>query len=419
MKENISYTISNDLCLGCGICSDACPTKSIHSTIRNGEYIPYINNETCINLKGCHRCSTICPGLGVKLASFGENMFGSSKASKSNPLIGFYHSSYSGFSTDHEVRYHGASGGLLTSFLAFLLDKKMITAAVVAKNDLSAPFLNKAILVHDSKYLFMARSSKYCPVSFESIINQVKEESGPVIIVGLPCVIQGFRKLEQIDAKFRNKIFGYFGLYCSGSRTFNMTEYVLSKHKIDITSLKYFQYRDNGCLGDLIAIDDNRKLQIPYQLFFHPLRSIFIPARCQLCIDHYAELADISFGDIHYGKYKDDKVGINSIVVRNEKFVSLLEDAAKEGYIHIEDLSEEELVKCQASAPKKKGRVGGVLKFRKAIGLKNPEYDVKLTKFVYWKSIAYYLFAKCQMFVGKHRWLWWIIPLISKKGHIS
>ena len=126
MKENISYTISNDLCLGCGICSDVCPTKSIHSTIRNGEYIPYINNETCINLKGCHRCSTICPGLGVKLASFGENMFGSSKASKSNPLIGFYHSSYSGFSTDHEVRYHGASGGLLTSFLAFLLDKKMI-----------------------------------------------------------------------------------------------------------------------------------------------------------------------------------------------------------------------------------------------------------------------------------------------------
>jgi coenzyme F420 hydrogenase subunit beta len=418
-NPNINYTTQNDLCLGCGICADACPTKSISISTDNGEYRPLVNDKTCINNKGCYRCSKICPGIGIKLSYIAEEKFSSQVGLKSHPLIGLYTRSFSGYAKDHDVRYHGASGGLLTAFIAFLLDNHFISAAVVANNDFSVTFLNKTILVHNSKDLFKARSSKYCPVSFESISNQIKDEAGQVVIVGLPCVIQGFRKLELIDSKFRSKVFGYFGLYCSCGRTFNLTEYTFKHLDIDKNTISYFQYRDNGCLGELVARDKNHEVQEPFELYYHPLRSFFIPNRCQLCIDHYSELADISFGDIHYGRYKDDKVGINSIVVRNDKFVSLLEDAEEQGYIHIDDLSEEELVKCQASAPKKKGRVGGVLKFRKAIGLKNPEYDVELTKFVYWKSIAYYLFAKCQMFVGKRRWLWWIIPLISKKGHIS
>ena len=156
-----------------------------------------------------------------------------------------------------------------------------------------------------------------------------------------------------------------------------------------------------------------------FQGYYHPLRSFFIPHRCLLCIDHYAELADVSFGDIHYGKYKADKVGVNSVVIRNKQFDSLLKEAAENGYLTIDDLSEEELVKCQVSAPKKKGRTGGILKFRELIGLKNPEYDVTLTKSVLWKSVAYYIFAQCQRFVGRRRALWGIIKLMYKKQIID
>ena len=53
------------------------------------------------------------------------------------------------------------------------------------------------------------------------------------------------------------------------------------------------------------------------------------------------------------------------------------------------------------------------------IGKKVPEYDVTLTQFTFWKSIAYYLFAKSQMFVGERRWMWWIIPLMIKKGKVD
>ncbi len=415
LRNKISYTTSHDLCLGCGICSDSCAKGAIKMQVVNGQYIPSLDKDKCID---CGRCLKVCPGVGVKLKGIATEKFNTLDI-KEHKLVGRYVSSYSGYATDYDTRYHGASGGLLTAYIAYLLDKHYISAAVVAENDMSRPFLNKTVLVHDSKNLYKARSSKYCPVMYESIVRQVKEEEGKVVLVGLPCIIHGFRKFEATDKRFREKVFGYFGLYCSCGRTFNLTEYVFKQNGLDQKTMQYFQYRDNGCLGSLVAKDATISKEIPFQLYYHPLRSFFIPSRCQFCIDHYAELADVSFGDIHYGKYKEDKVGVNSVVVRNAEFVGLLKEAVDAGYIHLEDLTEEELVKCQASAPKKKGRVGGVLKFAKAIGKKVPEYDVTLTKFTYWKSIAYYLFAKSQMFVGKRRWLWWIIPLMTKKGNVD
>ena len=416
--ENITFTTKHNLCLGCGLRADTCPTSSIKMKTVNGEYRPFVNNATCNNSKGCHKCFMVCPGVGVSLDEIGKERYGTRTESRHHNLIGYYSKAYSGYALDYETRFHGASGGLLTAFIAFLLDKGYISAAVVVENDLSQPFLSKTVLVHDSKDLYKARSSKYCPVTFEGIVKQIREEPGKVVVVGLPCAIQGFRKYEKIDSRLREKIFGLFGLFCSCGRSFNLTEFVFKQKNIDRTKLNYFQYRDEGCLGSLVAKTD-AVYKDEFQNYYHPLRSFFIPNRCQFCIDHYSELADLSFGDIHYGKYKADKVGVNSLVVRNAEFDTLLREASSNGYIHLDDLSEDELVKCQASAPKKKGRVAGVLKFAKMIGLKVPEYDVELKKFVYWKSVAYYLFAKSQMFIGRRRGLWWIIPLFMKKEKVD
>jgi len=421
MKSNITYTTRNDLCLGCGICSDACPTNSIRMHVENGEYRPTINPDTCLNKKGCHKCSMVCPGVGIKLDTIAKENFGIQQNFKHHNLVGYYVTSYSGYATDHEIRFHGASGGMLTAFLAFLLDRKYISAAVVVENDMTQPFLNQTILVHNSGELYKARSSKYCPVKFDGIVQQVKQETGKVVIVGLPCVMQGFRKYEKVDKNFKMKIFGYFGLFCSCGRSFNLTENVFQTRNIRKEQLSYFQYRDEGCLGYLVAKEQgvDKIIKEPFQSYYHPLRSFFIPHRCLLCIDHYAELADVSFGDIHYGKYQADKVGINSLVVRNIQFDALLKEATFMGYVKIEELKETELVDCQVAAPKKKNRVAGILKFRKMLGLKNPEYDVVLSHYVLWKAIAYYIFAQCQRFIGKRRYLWWIIKFMYKKQTVD
>ena len=66
-KKNISYTVENDLCLGCGICQDACPLHAIEVKAIKGTFSPIVNEEICANGKGCHRCFDICPGVGINL----------------------------------------------------------------------------------------------------------------------------------------------------------------------------------------------------------------------------------------------------------------------------------------------------------------------------------------------------------------
>lgn len=102
--------------------------------------------------------------------------------------------------------------------------------------------------------------------------------------------------------------------------------------------LTYFAYRDNGCLGNMVVKGEGIEYEERFQNYYHPLRSIFVPRRCTMCIDHYGELADVSFGDIHVEPYIQDKVGINSLIVRNHKMLDWLMEAKDEGVIALDEI---------------------------------------------------------------------------------
>ena len=146
-----------------------------------------------------------------------------------------------------------------------------------------------------------------------------------------------------------------------------------------------------------------------YQNYYHPLRTFFVPQRCHFCIDHYAELADVSFGDIHVAPYKDDKIGISSWVIRNEKFVQLFEQAKKDGTIVMDDLEVEVLKASQKVAFHKKRRSTTYLKLHRLLGHKVPCFDVALPDNHPLKSVVAYFNQMAQGFIGRRKWLWWII----------
>ena len=65
--NNISYTVRNDLCTGCGVCVSACPNNAIQMTVKDGRFVPHITEDLCKNGKGCHRCYDTCAGIGIDL----------------------------------------------------------------------------------------------------------------------------------------------------------------------------------------------------------------------------------------------------------------------------------------------------------------------------------------------------------------
>ena len=215
--------------------------------------MPEIDETLCNNSKGCHWCYDVCPGVGVNLISLAKEEF-VDDGIQENKMAGRYLRCFTGYSTDHDVRYHSASGGMVSQFLIWLLEKKKIDGAIVTRFDNTNPLMVESFIATSREDIVSARSSKYSPVSLHKALSDLKNAEGrKYVAVGLPCHIQGLRKLMAVDKRIREKICGIFAIYCSCGRTFYMTEHIFKERGINQNSLDYFQYRDEGCLGKMVA----------------------------------------------------------------------------------------------------------------------------------------------------------------------
>ena len=425
MNKTINQTLQNHLCTGCGICEDVCSTRSIEIKHIIGEHHPVLNKATCLSPK-CGKCLKVCPGIGVNLVQMAQAFY-TEDGTKENKYIGRYKETYTGHSLDEDVRYHSASGGLVSQFLIYLLEKKTIEGAVVTGFSEQDHITPVSYIARTKEDVIKARSSKYCPVALNKVGNEVTQSEGKYVIIGLPCHIQGFRKRAAIDKRFREKVIGYFSIYCSSNRSFYAQDYLLQKYSVDRRSISYFAYRDNGCLGNMV-VQQGREfpshttkkstksmISIPYTHYYGALRSFFKPRRCLTCVDHYGELADICFGDIHIKPYSDDMVGTSSCIVRNDYWNIQMYKAVKDGYITLVPIDAHTLNESQKEML--------YPKMRKAQALMNLDktilrrqvvvYDKELDK----PSVKDYvsvIVTNAQRFIGRHRSLWFLIKWLNK-----
>lgn len=261
-----------------------------------------------------------------------------------------------------------------------------------------------------------ARSSKYCVTSYEGILSEIKHEGGKYVVVGLPCQIQSFRKYASTFKKVCEQLVGFFAIYCSSNRTMRSQDFLLYRYGVKKAEVAKFAYRDNGCLGEMVFedIDGNVLKSVPYQTFWIGMRGFFNVPRCSTCIDHFGELADVCFGDIHIGEYINDHVGVNSLISRSSDWTLLLLEAVKDGYLHLDEIPYSVVVETQAYAMRQKKGAGvtAAFKLRKMMGKENPKYDQPFVVPNVGMKDVLKAAMKCGMrWVGKQEWLW---PLICK-----
>lgn len=187
------------MCTGCGICEDICPKHCITILRVNGEHRPVVDEEAC---NKCGKCMRVCSGVGIEFQKYQLK----SDGQKSDDFIGKYVGLHTGYSLDEDIRYHSASGGVVSQFLIYLLERKVIDGAVVTgyTEDGITPY---SYIARSREEIIKARSSKYCPVALNKVGNEItsQPEGEKYVIVGTPCHIQGFRKRMAIDRKLRVK----------------------------------------------------------------------------------------------------------------------------------------------------------------------------------------------------------------------
>lgn len=408
-KENIDWVVKSGLCLGCGICQDACPSNCIKILHGSKSIRPVIDSNRCIE---CGICTQTCPGRGLKLKNFASKLYNV----EHDRYIGPYYKSYTGWSCDDMIRFHSASGGVVTQFLLYLLHHKYMDGVAVVGFDDKNKMLSHSYIARTEKDIINARSSKYCTTSIEGIATEIKNNPGRYIIVGLPCHIQAFRLFEEKFKVVKDSIVGHFSIYCSLNKINISTKYYCNRYKVLYEQIRKFSYRDDGCMGYMkFECYDESEKKIPYIHYWLGTHSFFVNKRCLLCNDHFGELADISFGDINIAPYNADKIGISSIVTKTPFWDNILTNAANDGYIELHDLPKDVLLSSQKYViiHKKGAGISAMRNIRRWFGLKNPIHDDQIQKATFKMYIKQFA-SLLMMEVGKRPYLWFIIKILDR-----
>jgi coenzyme F420 hydrogenase subunit beta len=367
-----------------------------------GFYIPTIHKEAC---NDCGICVIVCPGKNVDYTRMNQSYLGSELH---DILMGTYLGAFRGYSTEHNIRYHSSSGGLITSLLVSALEEKLIDGVLVTKMSQEIPLHAEPFIARTRQEVISATKSKYCPVPVNIRLKEILEEPGRFAVVGLPCHIQGIRKAEEHSPILKEKILFHLGLLCSHTDNFHMTEFILNMYGIKPKDISTLDYRGDGWPGTMnITLKDGKKFHSPFisHSIIHD-SDLFTLPRCLTCCDIAAKFADISFGDPWHIDI-DDKIGTTVAIARNEKGAELLNRAKARGNVYLGKLSGDQIQKWRLSSFRLK-RTAAAISIKKLLRKQIPDYNIQL----YSPGPAGYTAVAvfyCASFLGKQRWLWWLL----------
>lgn len=329
-----SSIIDKKLCTSCGTCIGMCPTNAI--TFEDGKIIGDI--KKCIN---CGLCIDNCIGDGFDYKYFNKLVF-NADLEEINLDIGYYKKIYSGYSTTPNIRKNASSGGIVTEILIGLMEKGVIDGAVTISQNAKIPYKFEVKIAKSIDEIINSSQSKYVIVPTNEIIKEITKLEGRYAFVGLPCQIQGMRKLTEKRNDIGSKIFVYIGLFCGFNIEFGGTQFLLDKLGIrneDICKLEYRAKEETTGL----RIKTNKEKIFLDKHSYNFINVLYSPKRCWKCYDLTSEFADISVGDA----WEKGNLGWSRVITRTDKGEEIIQNLFKDRRIYIENSCEEDIYSTQ------------------------------------------------------------------------
>ena len=348
--------IYNGLCCYCGTCGAFCK-----------EYITY-ENEIPVTKKKCYEihgaCYDFCPRtffapLEVERAVFGEI--------RTDNLLGYYKGDIlTARATDKAIIEKAQDGGVVSALLVFLLEHGEIDAAVVSKT--SEDWIAEPFVATKKEDILAAAGSKYtqCP-SVSGVGDAFEQGYKNVALVGLPCHIQGMRKV-QLSKGFdvgADKVKLLIGLLCSETFDMPMLKNKLLELGTQIEDVEKFNIKKGSFI---VYTKAGKELKTPIKNMRDCVREA-----CDYCYDFAAEFADVSVGSI------GSEFGWETVITRSDAGKALVKRAEEEGAIETGKLSESQLKQVRKLASyKKQGNLKNIYEKAEPIRILNMRVDPEM-----------------------------------------
>ncbi|MDA8164474.1 MAG: Coenzyme F420 hydrogenase/dehydrogenase, beta subunit C-terminal domain [Desulfobacteraceae bacterium] len=288
--------VAAGLCTRCGACAGVCPAGAVRLEAENG-YFPRLT-AGCTQ---CGRCLQVCGGREVDFPALAERHYGRRESFREN-AIGPLRFSEAAFSRDERVRKNGSSGGLASQILIDLLAAGTIDGAVVVDFTEDTPPRPVPRVARSRQEIVRASQSKYCLFPVAHVYRELIDTPGRYAVVGLPCQLHSLRKWQEASGKLRERVVLAIGLFCHTNLEPGVIGDLLASKGIAPSRVRRLEFRGGAWPGGMrVTLEDGRIVPLhPGDIkdgAFNYLKYLYGAARCRLCPDFSAELADIAISD--------------------------------------------------------------------------------------------------------------------------
>ena len=365
-----SEVIDAGLCTHCGTCVGL-SGGTLH--MRSSPAGPLPAAEPGIRVGLDSMAYDACPGRGINYPAAFQDVFG---AYPESWLIGPYRRLFVGYSRVPEIRRRGASGGVITQTLVYLLEEGLVDGAVVLRQGWPKPWQSRPIVARSVEQVVTASQSVYVPTPVNTILADVAAFEGRLGYVGLPDQVASLRRLQELGHQGALNVDYVIGPYVGTSMYFGAVEsYLRSNGVHDLGEVAELRYREGEWPGHLQVRTQAGEVLRAKKFYYNYLIPFYITQSCLMAVDFTNELTDVSVGDAWHPQYEKRGGGYSVVVARSERGERLLAAMQREGALALEEIALDEALSMHAHMLdfKKRGtfiRLG----WRKARGKRVPEY---------------------------------------------
>lgn len=278
----------------------------------------------------------VCPGKGIDYPQAFRDTFG---ALPENWLLGPYRQVYLGYAADERIRRAGASGGVITQVLLYLLETGRINGAVVVHMGRPKPWQAQPVIATTPAEILAAAQSVYQPVPVNTLLPEMTAFNGRLAYVGLPDQVAALRRLQQLGHAGAGKVEVVLGPYVGTNMYLGAITSYLRAHGIrSLEEVTDLQYRAGEWPGYLqITLRDGRVLRAE-KFYYNYLIPFYVTKSSLTAVDFSNELTDISVGDAWHPEYEAQGAGFSVVIGRSVTGEALLTQMQTAGVLHLETL---------------------------------------------------------------------------------
>ena len=317
-----------------------------------------------------------CPGKGVNYPQAYQEVFG---RLPDNWLVGPYQDVFIGYASDPAVRRGGASGGVITQTLIYLLTNGRIDGAVVLQMGQPKPWLAKPVIATTPEAIQAASQSVYEPAPVNVILDEMAAFDGRLAYVGLPDQVASLRQLQKLGHSGAQKVDYILGPYVGTNMYLGAVTSFLHSNGIrsltEITELKFRAGEWPGNLQIRLRSGDVLKAE---KFYYNYLIPFYITQSTLTTVDFTNELTDFSVGDAWSPQYEAQGVGFSVVVARSQKGEALVREMQAANVVQLADIEIDEALAMHGHMLDFKKRGTFIrLDWRQKLGQPIPDYGYR------------------------------------------